>query len=115
MCESIFNDRGHGANGAVTAHCETTTDLDKKDCDITVGARRRIQNRSGHQIMAARLVHKRRSHPVELTFEMGAPLDHARAAKCRRAATHYSDGIAAGMGVDAEERMVHMDMRGQRW
>ena len=66
-------------------------------------ARRRIEDRARHHVVAARLEHQPGADPVEFGEEMRAPLHHRRALEQRPAAGDQPHRIAAGMAVDAEE------------
>ena len=71
--------------------------------DVAIVARRRIEDRARHHVVAARLEHQPGADPVVFGEEMRAPLHHRRALEQRPAAGDQPHRIAAGMAVDAEE------------
>ena len=99
----MLDPHGHRADGAVAAHRQAAGGLDEQDGDVAVGAQRRIEDRSRHHRVAARLEHQRLADPVVVGEEVLALLAHRRPGQRRRAAGDQPDRIAAGVAVDAEE------------
>ena len=61
-------------------------DLDEQDGDVAIVARRRIEDRARHHVVAARLEHQRLADPVVVGEEIEPPLAHGRALEQRAAA-----------------------------
>ena len=72
-------------------------------------ARRRIEDRAGHHVVAARLEHQPFADPVIFGEEVRALLDHGRAVEGGAAAGDQPHRIAAGVAVDAEETVARHD------
>ena len=77
--QPLLEGEGDGADGAVAAHRQAAGRLDVEEGDVAVLARRRIEDRPGHDVVAARLEHQARADPVVFRHEVGAPLDHRSA------------------------------------
>ena len=101
--QPVLERHGHRSDGSVAAHRQAARGLDEQDRDVAIVARRWIQDRTRHHVVAARLEHQPGADPVILGEEMRPALHHRRALEQRAAAGDKADGIAAGMSVDAEE------------
>ena len=101
--QPVLDRHGDGADRAVAAHRQAAADLDEQDADVAIGARRRIEDRARHHVVAARLEHQRLADPVVVGEEIEPPLAHGRALEQRPAARHQPHRIAAGMAVEAGE------------
>ena len=103
--QPVLDRHGHGADGAVPAHVEAARGFDEQDRDIAILARRRIEDRAAHHVMAARLEHQPFADPIVVLEEIGAPLHHRVALEQRAAAGDEADRVAAGVTIDAGEDM----------
>ena len=102
--EAVLERDRHRADGAVAAHRQAARSLDEENPDVAVVARRRVEDRARHHVVAARLEHQPGADPVVPAEKMLAALEHRRALERRdRAAGDDPDRIAAGVAVDAEE------------
>ena len=72
---------------------------------VAVGSRRRVEDGTRHDVVAARLEHQPGADPVEFRQKMRPFLDHAGTVQDWPATGHQPYRIAAGMPVDAEERV----------
>ena len=77
--QPLLQRKGHRADGAVAAHRQAARRLDEQDGDVAVVTRRRVEDRTRHHVMAARLEHQPGADPVILGQEMRAPLHHGGA------------------------------------
>ena len=93
----------YGSNCSVSAHGKAATRLDKQYADVRIIPRWRIQNAAAHHIMTPRLEHEAGANPIEFTEKMLTPFAHVRTVQSRSATRDYANGVAAGVGVDAEE------------
>ena len=107
--QTLFKRHRHCAYRAVPAHGETAGCLDKQNGDIAVRPCRRIKDRAGHDVVAARLEHQPFSDPVVLGKKVRAPFDHGGAVQGRSAAGNQPHRVSAGVSVDAEEAMACHD------
>ena len=60
----VLDRHGHRADGAVAAHRQAAAGLDEQDGDVAIVARRRVEDRARHHVMAARLEHEAGADPV---------------------------------------------------
>ena len=101
--QPVLDGHRHRADGAVAAHRQAARRLDEQDGDVAILARRRIEDRARHHVVAARLEHQPGADPVIFGEEMRPPFHHRRALEQRAAAGDQPHRIAAGVAVDAEE------------
>src|SRR5215469_18067427 len=99
--QPVLQGEGHGADRPVTAHRQAAGGLDIEDRDVAILAQRRVEDRSRHRVMAARLEHQRAAHPIEAGEKILPARAHRRAPEERPAADHQPYRVAAGMAVDA--------------
>ena len=102
----FFNRNRNRADAAVSAHWEAAADFDEKHANIAILARRRIEDRAGHDVVPARLEHQGFAHPVVVAQKDLPLFRHRHIRQDRPAAGHDAHGIAAGVGVDAKEAVT---------
>ena len=101
--QPLLEREGHRADRAVTAHGQAAAHLDVQDTGVAVRAARRVEDRAGHDVVAARLEHQRGADPVVARAEVLAARAHRGAVQQRPAARHQAHRVAAGVAIDAEE------------
>ncbi len=101
--EPLLEGEGDRADRAVAAHRQAAGNLDVEDADVAVRPAGRVEDRPGHDVVAARLEHQGGPDPVVAREKILAPLAHRGALQQRPAARDQAHRIAAGVAVDAEE------------
>ena len=95
----LDEDGGH-ADGAVAAHRQAAGDLDEEHAPVGVVARRRLQDRSRHRRVPARLAHQQQAQVVALGLEAQLALEHRRAGQRPDPAGDDPRRHALGVRVD---------------
>jgi hypothetical protein len=90
----------------MSTHGQTSAGFDKEDRNIILRVVRRIKNTSTHHIMTAGFKHEAFADPVEFPQEMLTLFIHGGADEGWSALLHEANGIAAGVGVDADEGLI---------
>ena len=101
--QALLEREGHRADRAVAAHRQAAAHLDVQDAGVAVRAAGRVEDRAGHDVVAARLEHQRGADPVVARPEILAARAHRGALQQRPAARHQAHRVAAGVAVDTEE------------
>ena len=74
--QSFLQRHRDGADRAVTAHRQAAADLDEQHAEVAIGARGRVEDRTRHDVVAARLEHQGVADPIVLGQEDLALLGH---------------------------------------
>lgn len=101
--EAVLNGDGDGADGAVAAHGQAAAGFDKQHRYVVFGVVGRIQDTARHHVVAARFKHQTFANPVVFAEKMLAFFAHVATFKNGAAAGYDADGIAAGVGINAEK------------
>ena len=92
--------RGHQADGAVTAHAEVAGVVEEDHSGCRVGGNRLTKQGAHDHIVAARLQHGGSAPPVMCGRKQGSALGHTALAKIRKTTDDQPRGFASGVRVD---------------
>jgi hypothetical protein len=96
----------------VSTHGQAAGHFNEQHTEIAIVTRGRIEDRAGHDIVAARFEHQRLTHPVVITQEKLAFFSHADIGQDRRTARDDTDRVAACMGIDTNEGVgIHVRLQ----
>ncbi len=95
--QSLLNRGCDEADRARTAHRKAAADLDEDDSEIAVLAVGGIDDRTRHDVVAARLEHQRLPNPVMVANENFSSLGDRQMRKQRSAASDQAHRVSAGV------------------
>jgi hypothetical protein len=93
-------ERGHQADGAVTAHAEVAGVVEEQHAGDAGRIARLDEHRADDDIRAARLVHHRRAEAIMFRAKQLQALREIAAAEIRASIEDDSRGLTAGVGID---------------
>lgn len=95
-----LHEDGRDPDGPVPAHREIARHLDVDDPVVAVGAGRRLEDRTAHRRVTARLVHQQLLDVVAVFTEVQPPLVHRRTRDRTDASGDHTGRHALGVRVD---------------
>jgi hypothetical protein len=106
--EFLFNSDRDSPDQPMAAHRETSTGLHEENRSVMLRIYRRINKTTAHHIMSTGLKHQALSNPIILSDKLEPTLTHRLAGQFRPGSLDHTNGISAGMPINAFKYSSHL-------